>query len=47
MAEKREFLERIEFMIKDNILNKEDVSAILRVCLAACNRELVKRQKEE
>ena len=47
MAEKREFLERMESMIKDNILNREDRNAIYRVCLAACSRGLAELHKEE
>ena len=47
MAEKRDFLERMEFMIKDNILIREDRDMILKVCLAACLRELAELHKEK
>ena len=38
MAEKREFLERMQELVKHNILRKEDRDAIYRICLAACHQ---------
>ena len=46
MAEKRDLIERITELVKNNILNKEDRDDIFRVCLAACGRELVKLKTE-
>ena len=46
MAEKRDLIERITELVKNNILNKEDRDNIFRVCLAACSRELAKRKEE-
>ena len=41
-AEKRDLIERITELVKNDILNKEDRDDIFRVCLAACSRELAK-----
>ena len=46
MAEKRDLIERITDLVKNNILNKEDRDNIFRVCLAACSRELAKLKEE-
>jgi len=46
MAEKRDLIERITELVKNNILNKEDRDDICRVCLAACSRELAKLKEE-
>lgn len=46
MAEKRDLIERITELVKNNILNKEDRDDIFRVCLAACGRELAKLKTE-
>lgn len=46
MAEKRDLIERITELVKNNILNKEDRDDIFRVCLAACGRELAKLKEE-
>lgn len=45
-AEKRDLIERITELVKNNILNKEDRDDIFRVCLAACDRELAKLKTE-
>lgn len=42
MAEKRDLIERIAELVKNDILNKEDRDNIFRACLAACSRELAK-----
>ncbi len=42
MAEKRNLIERITELVKNDILNKEDRDNIFRVCLAACSRDLAK-----
>ncbi len=42
MTEKRDLIERITELVKNDILNKEDRDNIYRVCLAACGRELAK-----
>ena len=42
MAEKRDLIERITELVKNDILNKEDRDNIFRVCLAACGRGLAK-----
>ena len=47
MAEKRDLIERITELVKNDILNKEDRDDIFRVCLAACNRELAKLNTAE
>ena len=47
MAEKREFLERMQELVKNNILRKEDRDAIYRICLAACGRELEELKRED
>ena len=47
MAEKRDLIERIRELVKNDILNKEDRDNIFRVCLAACNRELAKLNATE
>lgn len=47
MAEKRDLIERITELVKNNILNKEDRDDIFRVCLAACSRELAKLNTAE
>ena len=46
MAEKRDLIERITELVKNDILNKEDRDDIFRVCLAACSRELEKLKEE-
>ena len=46
MAEKRDLIERITELVKNNILNREDRDNIFRVCLAACSRELAKLKEE-
>ena len=40
MAEKRDLIERITELVKNDILNKADRDNIFRACLAACSREL-------
>ena len=45
-AEKREFMERMESLIKNGILNRDDRRDIYCVCMAACSREMA-RIKEE
>ena len=40
MAEKRDLIERITELVKNDILNKEDRDNIFRVSLAACGRDL-------
>ena len=47
MAEKRDLIERITELVKNDILNKEDRDDIFRVCLAACSRELAKLNTAE
>ena len=46
MAEKRDLIERITELVKNDVLNKEDRDNIFRVCLAACGRELAKLKEE-
>ena len=46
MAEKRDLIERITELVKNDVLNKEDRDNIFRVCLAACSRELAKLKEE-
>ena len=46
MVEKRDLIERITELVKNDILNKEDRDNIFRVCLAACGRELAKLKEE-
>ena len=46
-AEKRDLIERITELVKNDILNKEDRDDIFRVCLAACSRELAKLNTAE
>jgi hypothetical protein len=47
MAEKRDLIERITELVKNDILNKEDRNDIFRVCLAACSRELANMNTAE
>lgn len=47
MAGKRDLIERITELVKNDILNKEDRDDIFRVCLAACSRELAKLNAAE
>ena len=47
MAEKRDLIERITELVKNNILNKEDRDNIFRVCLVACSLELAKLNATE
>ena len=47
MAEKRNLIERVTELVKNDILNKEDRDDIFRVCLAACSRELAKLNTAE
>ena len=46
MAEKRNLIERITELVKNDVLNREDRDNIYRVCLAACGRELAKMKEE-
>ena len=46
MAEKRDLIERITELVKNDILNKEDRDDICRVCMVACDRELAKLKEE-
>jgi hypothetical protein len=47
MAGKRDLIERVTELVKNDILNKEDRDDIFRVCLAACSRELAKLNAAE
>jgi len=47
MAGKRDLIERVTELVKNDILNKEDRDDISRVCLAACSRELAKLNAAE
>jgi DNA-directed RNA polymerase subunit alpha len=47
MAEKRDLIEWVTELVKNDILNKEDRDDIFRVCLAACSRELAKLNAAE
>lgn len=47
MAEKRDLIERITELVKNNVLNREDRDDIFRVCMVACDRELAKIRMEE
>ena len=42
MAEKRDLIERVTALVKNDVLNREDRDDIFRVCLVACDRELAK-----
>lgn len=46
MAEKRDLIERVTDLVKNDVLNREDRDDIYRVCLAACGRELAKLKEE-
>jgi len=46
MAEKRDLIERVTDLVKNDVLNREDRDDIYRVCLAACDRELAKLKEE-
>lgn len=46
MAEKRDLIERITDLVKNDVLNREDRDDIYRVCLVACSRELAKLKEE-
>ena len=46
-AEKRDLIERITELVKNDILNKEDRDDIFRVCFAACSRELARLNATE
>ena len=46
MAEKRDFIEKITDLVKNDVLNREDRDSIYRVCLVACDRELAKMKEE-
>lgn len=46
MAEKRDLIERITELAKNDVLNREDRDSIYRVCLVACDRELAKMKEE-
>ena len=45
-AEKRDLIERVTELVKNDILNRSDRDDIYRVCLAACDRELAKMKGE-
>ncbi len=47
MAEKRDLIERISELVKNNILNRDDRRDIYCVCLVACDREMAKIRKGE
>ena len=47
MAEKRDLVERVTELVKNNVLNRDDRREIFCICLAACDRELAKMKKEE
>ena len=44
--EKRDFIERITELVKNNVLNRDDRKEIYCVCLLACDRELAKINRE-
>ena len=46
MAEKRDLIERITELAKNDVLNREDRDSIFWVCLVACDRELAKMKEE-
>ena len=46
MAEKRDLIERITKLVKNDVLNRSDRDDIYRVCMVACDRELAKLKEE-
>ena len=46
MAEKRDLIERITELMKNDVINRADRDAVLKVCLSACDRELSKLKEE-
>ena len=46
MAERREMIMRITELVKNGIINRDDMGDIFRICLLACDREIA-RMKEE
>ena len=46
MAEKRDLIERVTVLTKNDVLKKEDRDEIFRVCLVACDREMAKLKEE-
>ncbi len=46
VVEKRNLIERIMELVKNDVLNREDRDDIYRVCLAACDRELAKMKED-
>ncbi len=46
MAEKRDLIERITELVKNDVINRADRDAIFHVCLSACDRELSKLKEE-
>ena len=46
-AEKRDLIERITELVKNNVLNRDDRRDIYCVCMVACDRELGKLRKEQ
>ena len=42
VAEKRDLIERITELVKNDVLNREDRDVIFRVCMVACDREMAK-----
>jgi len=46
-VERRDLIERVTELTKNDILNRSDRDDIFRVCLAACDRELAKIKEGE
>lgn len=45
-AEKRDLIERVSTLTRNNVLNRDDRDLIFRVCMAACSRELARMREE-
>lgn len=46
IPEKREFLERLDELIRSDVINREDRRKIYSICLLACERELADMKED-
>ena len=47
MAERRDYIELLTRLVRDGVVKRSDMDAILSVCMAACNREMANLKEDE
>ena len=47
MAERRNYIELLTRLVRDGVLNRSDMDAIMSMCMAACDREMANLKEDE